>query len=240
MAAANTSPSASPRSPTIVSRSRSSPPARSCRDCRCSTRCRTAPSRWATPRSITIGARTRRSPSAPRCRSVSTLARCRHGCSSATGTDLLNDLLKSYNCIGVGGQHRRADGRLVPQGDQDRRGSEGPQVPGRRFRRQHPVPGSARCRSSSPPATSILRSKRAPSMPPNGSAPTTTRSSASTRWRRTTTIRAGGKVAARPTTSSIWPSGTSCRSRTRPRSRPRPAMPGVGSSAGTTTPIRRR
>ena len=32
-------------------------------------------------------------------------------------------------------QHRRADGRLVPQGDQDRRGHEGPEVPHRRHRR---------------------------------------------------------------------------------------------------------
>ena len=34
-----------------------------------------------------------------------------------------------------GRQHRRADGRLVPQGDQDRRRPEGPQVPHRRLGR---------------------------------------------------------------------------------------------------------
>ncbi len=34
-----------------------------------------------------------------------------------------------------GGQHRRADGRLVPQGDQDRRRFEGPQDADRRHRR---------------------------------------------------------------------------------------------------------
>ena len=53
--------------------------------------------------------------------------------------------------------------------------------------------------------------KRAPSTPPNGSAPMTTRSSASRRWRPTTTIRAGGK-AGRPCTScSTSRSTTSCR-----------------------------
>jgi len=53
---------------------------------------------------------------------------------------------------------------------------------------------SASCRSSSPAATSIRRWRRAPSTAPNGSAPMTTRSSASTRSRRTTTIRAGGRA----------------------------------------------
>ena len=56
-------------------------------------------------------------------------------------------------------------------------------------------PSSAWCRSRSPAATSIRRWKRARSTRPNGSAPMTTRSSASTRSRRTTTIRAGGKAA---------------------------------------------
>ena len=37
-----------------------------------------------------------------------------------------------------GRQHRGADGRLVPQGDQDRRRSQGPQVPHRRPRRRRP------------------------------------------------------------------------------------------------------
>ena len=57
--------------------------------------------------------------------------------------------------------------------------------------------------SSSPAATSIRRWRRARSTPPNGSVPTTTRSSASTRWRRTTTIPAGGKAPAwaRPTST---------------------------------------
>ena len=55
-----------------------------------------------------------------------------------------------------------------------------------------------RCRSRSPAATSIRRWRRARSTPPNGSVRTTTRSSASTRSRRTTTIPAGGKAGRRP------------------------------------------
>jgi TRAP-type mannitol/chloroaromatic compound transport system substrate-binding protein len=54
---------------------------------------------------------------------------------------------------------------------------------------------SASCHSSSRAATSIRRWRRAPSTPPNGLAPMTTRSSASTRSRPTITIRAGGKAA---------------------------------------------
>ena len=45
------------------------------------------------------------------------------------------------------------------------------------------ISSSAWCRSRSPAATSTPRSRRARSTPPNGSAPMTTRSSASTRWR---------------------------------------------------------
>ena len=56
--------------------------------------------------------------------------------------------------------------------------------------------GQARRRAAADraPATSIRRWRRAPSTPPNGSAPMTTRSSASTRSRPTTTIPAGGKA----------------------------------------------
>ena len=36
------------------------------------------------------------------------------------GMDLLNEFFAKYNIYGdPGRQHRRADGRLVPQGDQD-------------------------------------------------------------------------------------------------------------------------
>ena len=100
MAAASTSPSASPRSPTTNSRSRCSRRAKSCPACRCSTRCRTAPSRWATPRSTITGARIRPSPSAPRFRSGSTARQMNSWLRFGGGEDLLNELLKSYNCIG--------------------------------------------------------------------------------------------------------------------------------------------
>ena len=110
-----------------------------------------------------------------------------------------------------GRQHRRADGRLVPQGDQDRRRPEGPENAHRRLRRHDPVEARRGAAAARRAATSIRRWRRARSTPPNGSAPMTTRSSASTRSRRTTTIRAGGKAAARATTSSTSPSGTSCR-----------------------------
>ena len=77
------------------------------------------------------------------------------------------------------------------------------------------APSSAWCRSRSPAATSIRRSRRARSTPPNGSAPTTTRSSASTRSRRTTTIPAGGKADRSRRSSSTSTSGTRCRRPTR-------------------------
>ena len=74
---------------------------------------------------------------------------------------------------------------------------------------------SAWCRSSSPAATSIPRSKRAPSMRPSGSVRTTMKSSASPRSRSTTTIRASGKAVRRSTPSPISKSGIRCRRTTR-------------------------
>ena len=108
-------------------------------------------------------------------------------------------------------QYRLPDGRLVPQGDQDARRPERPEDAHRRLRRQGPEPSSAWCRSRSPAATSTRRWRRAPSTPPSGSAPTTTRSSASTRSRPTTTIPAAGRAARRCTCSSTRRSGPSCR-----------------------------
>ena len=61
-----------------------------------------------------------------------------------------------------------------------------------------------------PAAKSIRRWRRARSTPSNGSAPMTTRSSASRRSRRTTTIRAGGRAAPCSTTSSTSKNGTRC------------------------------
>ena len=78
-----------------------------------------------------------------------------------------------------GRQHRRADGRLVPQGDQDRRRPQGPEDAHRRLRRHHPAEGRRGAAAARRRATSIRRWRRARSTPPNGSARTTTRSSAS-------------------------------------------------------------
>ena len=112
------------------------------------------------------------------------------------GIDLMNEFYETQNLHRAARrQHRRADGRLVPQGDQDRRRPAGRQDAHRRLRRQGASPSSASCRSRSPAATSIRRWKRAPSTRPSGSAPMTTRSSASTRSRPSTTIPAGGKAA---------------------------------------------
>ena len=108
---------------------------------------------------------------------------------TAAACELLREFFKDYNIVQhPGRQHRRADGRLVPQGDQDGRRPQGPEVPHRRHRRRGPRASSASCRSRSPAATSIRRSRRARSTRPSGSAPTTTRSSASTRSPSTTTI----------------------------------------------------
>ena len=50
------------------------------------------------------------------------------------GMKLMNEFGKKYQCLRARRrQHRRADGRLVPQGDQDRRRSQGSQVSHRRL-----------------------------------------------------------------------------------------------------------
>ena len=117
------------------------------------------------------------------------------------GLKLMNEFAKKYNitCL-VRRQYRRADGRLVPQGDQDRRRPQGPQVPHRRLGRQDAAEARRRSAADRAAATSTRRLRRARSTRPSGSVPTTTRSSASTRSRRSTTTRAGGK-AAPPSTS---------------------------------------
>jgi hypothetical protein len=99
-----------------------------------------------------------------------------------------------------------------------RRGHEGPEVPHRRLRR--PGADQARRRTAADRRRRHLsrRSRRARSTRPSGSDPTTTRSSASTRSRRTTTIPAGGK-AARPCRSTAVRRRTKpCRRCTRKRS----------------------
>ena len=78
-------------------------------------------------------------------------------------------------------QHQRPDGRLVSQGNQDDRRSEGPQDPDRRAGRTGRREARRRAPADRRRATSTRRSNAAPSMRPNGSAPMTTRSSASAR-----------------------------------------------------------
>ena len=108
-------------------------------------------------------------------------------------------------------QHRRADGRLVPQGDQDRRRPEGPQDAHRGHRRVCRCKSWASFRSRSPAATSIRRWKRARSTPRSGSALTTTKSSVSTRSASFTTTRAGGKAVPSSMSSSTPRPSPTCR-----------------------------
>ncbi len=113
------------------------------------------------------------------------------------GQEMMNEFARSTNLYASRRQYRRPDGRLVPQGDQDRRRISRAS----RFRiggwAGKTLPSSASCRSRSLAATSIRRWRRAPSTPPNGSVPMTMRSSASTRSPSTTIIRAGGRAARR-------------------------------------------
>ncbi len=101
------------------------------------------------------------------------------------GHELLNDFCKKLQLHRLrGGQHRRADGRLVPQGDQVARRHEGPQVPDRRLcrhdRRQARRRAAAAGRRRHLSGAGEGHARRVP----NGSAPTTTRSSASRRSRK--------------------------------------------------------
>ena len=127
--------SASATSPAASSRSRCSRPAKSFPACRSPTPCRTAPSSAATPRRITTSARIRRSRSARAIPFGMNAAPVRTpGGTSAAARRSTTNSLKDYGIIvDPVRQHRRADGRLVPQGDQDRRRSEGSQVPHRRL-----------------------------------------------------------------------------------------------------------
>ncbi len=113
------------------------------------------------------------------------------------------------------GQHRRADGRLVPQGDQVAGRHQGPEDAHRRLCRQGARAPRRRVAEPARPARSTRRWRRARSMLPNGSAPTTTRSSASTRSRRTTTTPAGGKAGRSSICTSTTRRGPRCRPSTR-------------------------
>ncbi len=96
------------------------------------------------------------------------------------GTEMLNDLLKDYKCVAVptgstgaqmGGWFRKeikSVGRF-----------QGPEIPRRRFRRHHHRQGRRRAAADRGRRHLSGAAKRAPSMRPSGSVPTTTRSSAS-------------------------------------------------------------
>ena len=145
------------------------------------------------------------------------------GCTTAAACELMSEFFKDYNIINfpagntgaqMGGWFRKEIKTVADlKGLKMRIGG---------FARQGHRRSSASCRSRSPAATSIRRSKRARSTRPNGSARTTTRSSASTRSRRTTTTRAGGKAARARPLRQHRRRGTSCRRTTRRSSR-RPA-----------------
>ena len=90
-----------PRRPTASSRSRFSPPAKSCRVCRSSMPCRPAPSRSAIPRRTTTSARTRRSPSAPRSPFGPNARMNQAWWTVGGGREVLNEFYKKYNCIAL-------------------------------------------------------------------------------------------------------------------------------------------
>ena len=91
----------------------------------------------------------RRWASAAACRSAST---ARHQLSWWTfggGGEIVNASLKKLNVVRHPGRaHRRADGRLVQEGDQRARGSQGPELPRRRRWAARCWRGSAWCRSN--------------------------------------------------------------------------------------------
>ena len=93
---------------------------------------------------------------------------------------------------------------------------------------------SAWRRSRSPAARSIRRWRRARSTPPNGSAPMTMPSSASTRLRPITIIPAGGRAARPSISSSTSTNGAACR-RAISRSSPRPPLPPISRCWRATT-----
>ena len=97
------------------------------------------------------------------------------GASSSSTTSSRTTTSIGMPCGNTGGQmggwfRKEIKTRRRPQGSEDAH---------RRPGRRRDEPSSAWCRSRSPAATSIRRSRRARSMPPSGSVPMTTRSSAS-------------------------------------------------------------
>ena len=140
------------------------------------------------------------------------------------GEDVLNEFFKTYNARALlaGNTGCQMGGWFRKEINYGRR-SQGSQDADRRMGRKDSAKARRRAAADRRAATSIRRSRRARSMPANGSVPTTTRSSASTRSRRTTTRRAGGKAARCCSPSSTWRNGTRCRSTIR-RCSSRPAI----------------
>ena len=125
------------RRPTTSSKSRPLPPAKSCRRCRRSTPPRTAPSRSAHTASYYYFGKD------PTFGFGTSIAfgpnqRLNQGWYyEGGGNEVLNEFYKKYNVTMLARrQHRLPDGRLVPQGDQHRRRSQGSQIPHRRLPRQ--------------------------------------------------------------------------------------------------------
>ena len=96
------------------------------------------------------------------------------------GTDMLNDLLKEYNCIGIptGSTGAQMGGwfRKEIKSTEDLQGTE---IPRRRICRHHHRESRRRAAADRGGRHLSGARKRHASMPPNGSAPMTTRSSAS-------------------------------------------------------------
>ena len=111
------------------------------------------------------------------------------------GLELLRELFRKNGMVQIPmRQCRRADGRLLPQEDQQRRRSQGPQIPDRRPGRHDPcklgvVPQQIPTADIYPVVSSAERSMRR-----SGSAPMMTRSSGCIRLRNITITLAGGKA----------------------------------------------
>ena len=118
------------------------------------------------------------------CRSDSTRVSRTPGSMYGGGMELINEFYKKFNVYAhAGRQYRRARWVAGSARRSRRRRPQGIEDADRRFRRPRRSPSSASCRSRSPAAKFIRPWKRARSTRPNGSALTTTRSSASTRSR---------------------------------------------------------
>jgi TRAP-type mannitol/chloroaromatic compound transport system substrate-binding protein len=153
----------------------------------------------------------------------------RHG----GGEELLNDLLKDYNCIGFAAANTGA--QMGGWFRKEIKTSE--DLKGLKFR-VGGFAGTILTRLGTVPQQ-LAAGDIYPALRQNGSGLTTTRSSASQKSPSTTTTPAGGKAAANRTTSSTWRNGASCRKLTNRRSSPHPMTHGSGRCRSTITSIRK-